>query len=93
MRRFFLLLLPFLASTQANLLVVVPIQPSMAYDVQMNERAISIVESTSQLLVLQYAVPVDCHTSQANIYQKQRNLIFDIPCHPVLYLQSYSAVV
>lgn len=90
-----LLLLIFLSilGASANLLVVVPIQPSMAYDVQMNRHFIEILESETHLPVLQYAVPSDCFTSEANIYQKHRNLVFDIPCRQVLHIERVSAVV
>lgn len=88
-----LLLLLSILGASSTVLVVVPIQPSMAYDVQMNRHMIQILESETQVPVLQYHVPTDCSTADANIYQKHRNLVFEIPCRQVLHIQHMSAIV
>ena len=73
----FVLLVTFVSS---NVLVVIPIRPSIPYDIQMGSNKISLHESESQKKLLDYLVPFGCHTERANVYQKSKNLIVEIPC-------------
>lgn len=93
MRSIAVLFLYFIIQTQASLLVVVPIMPKIAYDVQMRPRYVEIVESETGIPLLEYAVPHGCSTADANIYQKGRNLVFEVPCRIVFANDPYSIVV
>ena len=63
-----------------NLLIVVPIFPSVAYDIKYDENTLMMKDSRTQQVLVSYQIPNSCEHQKASIVKRHRTLLFSLPC-------------